>query len=138
MSNTTTTTAMNKSPKTMKHARYLHTASHLNDGRILVFDGLFIDNAYLNSAEIYNPATGIWNETAVLLSNSNVLIIGWVSDNELVASFELLNVLAKKWIFSSNMTYLRQHYTVSPLSHGQVLIVGGTADRKASSSTELY
>ncbi|CAF1291919.1 unnamed protein product [Adineta ricciae] len=83
MSNTTTTTAMNKSPKTMKHARYLHTASHLNDGRILVFDGLFIDNAYLNSAEIYNPATGIWNETGnmtrdyttVVLKNGIVLVI---------------------------------------------------------------
>ncbi|CAF1291681.1 unnamed protein product [Adineta ricciae] len=86
MSNTTTT-AMNKSPKTMKHARYSHTASNLNNGRILVSGGLFNDSAYLDSAEIYNPATGVWNETGHMtydrdyhtvsvLPNGNVIVVG--------------------------------------------------------------
>jgi hypothetical protein len=80
----------------MKQARLFHTATLLNDGRVLVIGG--IDPAKkatnpdtpipaLTGVEIYDPATGIWSEgaplaesrcghTATLLPNGEVFVAG--------------------------------------------------------------
>ena len=47
----------------MTNARYSHTASVLSNGKVLVsggYDGFI----YLNSAEVYDPSTGIWTTTS--------------------------------------------------------------------------
>jgi hypothetical protein len=69
-------------------ARYLHTATRLTDGRVLVAGGQDAGGA-LASAEIYNPAKQSWSvtgslnvpriwTTAVLLANGKVLVAGGV------------------------------------------------------------
>ncbi|NBS79417.1 hypothetical protein EBS57_06315, partial [bacterium] len=71
----------------MSTPRYLHTATRLNDGRVLVVGGYDAGGRALSSAEIYNPSTGTWANTgglryartdhqAVLLSSGKVLVFG--------------------------------------------------------------
>jgi hypothetical protein len=68
-------------------ARDFHTATLLPSGAVLVAGGQ--DNSFniLNSAELYNPATGTWTvtgslndalveHTATLLPNGKVLVAG--------------------------------------------------------------
>jgi len=70
----------------MAAARYLHTATLLNNGRILITGG-GSSVGLLASAEVYDPVTGAFNvagdmaiprrsHTATLLSNGKVLIAG--------------------------------------------------------------
>src|SRR5262245_6388002 len=49
----------------LNNARYLHTATLLADGKVLVAGGR-IPDASLTSAELYDPATGKWTPTASL------------------------------------------------------------------------
>src|SRR4051812_10059620 len=69
-------------------ARYLHSATLLPDGRVLVAGGVLQGPAgQSTSAEIYNPASGIWSPTgplnathlgdpALLLPDGKVLVAG--------------------------------------------------------------
>src|ERR671912_12119 len=87
----------------MSTARAVHTASPLADGRVLVAGG---DRGasfatIFASAEIFNPATGLWSDTgsmthvrsghtATLLNDGRVLVAGG-SDGLPLASAEIYN-----------------------------------------------
>jgi hypothetical protein len=73
----------------MAVARYAHTATLLPGGRVLVVGGIGAGGAstYLQSAEIYDPATGRWRSAAIpgraraghsatLLPGGTVLVAG--------------------------------------------------------------
>ena len=70
----------------MATARYDHTATSLNDGRVLITGGTDGTNP-LQSSEIFDSATGTWsaawalgepltNHTATLLATGDVLVAG--------------------------------------------------------------
>jgi len=87
----------------MNVARWLHTATLLDDGTVLVAGGSDLaDEETLDSAEIYNPAAGTFTllsntlntarvgHTATLLNNGQVLIVGgYDPDYGLIADAEL-------------------------------------------------
>ncbi|MEQ1760780.1 MAG: kelch repeat-containing protein [Vicinamibacterales bacterium] len=91
----------------MSTPRALHTATLLADGTVLVIGGFSVNSpgdAGLASAEIYNPATGVFSEgvalstprfthTATLLGVGSVLVAGGLIDHaavERLASAEIL------------------------------------------------
>ena len=47
-------------------ARFLHTATPLSNGKVLVAGGQGISNEPLASAELYDPASGTWTATGSL------------------------------------------------------------------------
>jgi hypothetical protein len=77
-------------------ARYVHTATLLSNGQVLVAGGNFGGN----TAELYTPGTGIWfstgslaharvGHTATLLSNGTVLAAGGDDGTGALGSAEL-------------------------------------------------
>ncbi|WP_437840601.1 Kelch repeat-containing protein [Sorangium sp. So ce1153] len=127
----------------MGDARYSHTATRLNDGRVFVAGGAGAGDNYggFSSAEVYDPSDNTWEEvvedmstiriehTATLLSSGKVLLAGGYDFTGLsvmeTSSAELYDPKGKKWTSLSPMTHTRARPTVTRLSDGRVLAVGG-------------
>lgn len=70
----------------MQQERFFHTASLLNNGKVLVTCGA-ADTLGINSTELYDPSKELWTNAghlifgrmwhaASILNNGNVLVIG--------------------------------------------------------------
>ena len=101
----------------MASARYAHTATLLPNGQVLVA-GAF-DIGALASAELYDPATGLWSSTgsmttkrgshtATLLPNGQVLVAGGFNDRDFtLASAELYDPAIGLWSATRSMATKR-------------------------------
>lgn len=134
-----------------------HTATLLADGRVLVVGGstqpilpLHPGNnaVYLDSAEIYDPATGQWRETAPLgmarrghtatrLLDGRVLVAGgdmaWDSSSNPLGFAEIFDPVTESWTLTGNMFNSQTFDTATLLRDGRVLLVGGVR-----ATAELY
>jgi hypothetical protein len=136
--------------------RAWHTATLLNDGKVLIAGGEQISEGQqdgISSAELYDPDSGSFDRTArmtteralhtaTLLNNGKVLIAGGRRDRarQLLASAELYDPDTRTFTPTGNMTAARVSHTATLLNNGQVLIVGGWAPSApfAVASAELY
>ena len=121
----------------MSDFRDRHTATLLQDGRVLVVGGGGEGYASRTSVELYDPATGTfsrtgslktgrWLHTATLLSDGRVLIAGGRSPNDSTyASAELYDPRTGKFTSTGSMKASRQQHTATLLPDGRVLIAGG-------------
>lgn len=131
-------------------ARAYHTATALLDGRVLVVGGgdygagsAFGPGVFLASAEIYDPARGVWVaaapmatprivHTATLLRDGRVLVVGGRSalgaDSE--ATAELYDPATDSWHATPPLSVGHARHSAIVLADGQVLIIAGypTAD----------
>ncbi len=118
-------------------ARRSHTATLLQDGKILIVGGddasglvgqaeLF-DPASLTSSNIAaNPITLRTDHTATLLSDGRVLIIGGVDGNGSLASTEIYNpysVPAPSFSAGPSLQRARSGHTATVLANGKILIL---------------
>ncbi len=133
--------------------RYLHTATLLPSGKVLVAAGDNADGSS-SSAEFYDPATGSWSSTgslgkarywhtATLLPSGKVLVAGGfydsVSDGRTLSSAELFDPASGTWAATGSMSTARELHTATLLPSGKVLVAGGRNDVAFSlSSAELY
>jgi hypothetical protein len=121
--------------------RGVPTATLLPSGKVLVAggEGFAADSQTrigINSAELYDPATGTWSYTgslnaaralqsATLLPNGKVLIAGGdVVNVAIFNSAELYDPATGTWSATGNLSTPRVFHTETLLSGGKVLIVG--------------
>jgi hypothetical protein len=133
-------------------AREYHTATLLPNGETLVAGGFNYGTGVLRSAELYNPASGLWtltsslafpraNSTGTLLPNGNVLVAGGenVLGSGYLASAELYDPESGTWSITGRLATERSYHTATLLLNGKVLVVGGvTSFNVTLASAELY
>ncbi|AKJ01012.1 Branched-chain amino acid ABC transporter, amino acid-binding protein [Archangium gephyra] len=126
--------------------RMLHTATKLDDGRVLVAGG------FNTTSELYNPETKTWSatgntlgahrgHTATKLEDGRVLIAGGGVCPITSATAELYVPALGKWKPAGILNTQRYHHTAVLLPDGKVLVAGGRAgefDGDTLASAELY
>jgi N-acetylneuraminic acid mutarotase len=129
--------------------RFLHTATLLPSGLVLVVGGINPDDT-LRSAELYDPASGSWTSTgslntgrflhtATLLANGKVLVAGGNFGNGTVSSAELYDPATGTWTFTGSLNTAREEHTATLLPGGKVLLAAGRGSNAFPfANAELY
>jgi hypothetical protein len=142
--------------------RWSHTATTLSDGRVLVTGGrtgsTAANGVVLATAEIYDPVTNEWTETAgpmnvarrshtaTLLPNGKVLIVGGgngvsTTTSQPIQSVELFDPATGLFTLAGNMLDRRSAHSAILLDDGTVLISGGsngTGTLFPTNTAEIY
>ncbi|MDP1889853.1 MAG: kelch repeat-containing protein, partial [Gemmatimonadaceae bacterium] len=129
-----------------------HTATLLNDGKVLItggFKGTGNSFTVLASAEVFNPASNTFipignmttprtSHTATLLPDGRVLIAGGQDNGGAnLKSAEIFNPNTNSFIAISNMNEARFYHAANLLNDGRVLIAGGVGQGHLK-STEIF
>ena len=145
----------------MNSVRGDHTATLLRDGKVLAAAGYDGNNAAvhggtLDSAEVYDPVTGVWTPTAAMRSPHNyavaarlpdgkVLVAGGVDGSAgaagILAAAEVYDPVTGKWTSTGSMNVARAagpDVAATPLGDGDVLIEGGVGTNGQLGSAEVY
>jgi N-acetylneuraminic acid mutarotase len=139
----------------MTTGRSYHTATILQNGKVLVAGGSngSVYLVSLSSAELYDPATGTWDNTgsltvllgrgpghtATLLTNGKVLVAGGHNILGALSSAELYDPATGTWTSTGSMAVGRWYHTATTLTNGKVLVAGGIDNTDGiTSSAELY
>ncbi len=139
-------TGMFSATGSLSVARYNHTATLLPNGKVLVAGGqgnLTSTGAYVDyaSAELYDPATGIFSATgslstprlthaATLLSDGTVLVTGGynhMNGDTYLASVEVYDPVQGTFSAAAPLIDVRFGHTATALQDGRVFLAGGTA-----------
>jgi N-acetylneuraminic acid mutarotase len=138
----------------MNAARSSHTATLLQNGKVLVAGGvvMFSNGGWSAgySAEIYDPATGTWTPTgsmsgarsghsATLLQDGKVLVAGecpmWSCDT---FTAELYDSSTGTWSLTGSLSTVLEAPSATLLQDGKVLVEGGSDEVSTVNSAELY
>ena len=125
----------------MAHPRFAHTATVLNNRKVLVTGGV-TNSSVIPFTELYDPDTGAWTpaatmgarragHTATLLRDGKVLVaggVGWLSSR----SAELYDPSNDTWSITGSMNDDRIQHEAVLLADGRVLVTG------SRSSAEIY
>jgi hypothetical protein len=121
-------------------ARFSHTATLLPNNRVLIAGGMERNGVWLNSAELYDLASGRFTAAdrmtsrragamATLLPNGKVLIAGGSDGSgRSLSTTEIYDPLPNAFSQAGEMTAPRGHGIAILLKTGKVLIAGGNAD----------
>ena len=124
--------------ESMRKVRLDHAAVLLKDGRVLVAGGVDANGVALNSAEIYDPASGHWTLTGTMpsaragftmtvLPDGRVVAAGGYAGNpgQALVSADLFDPTTGGWIATGNLHTGRRYQAATSLNDGSVMVVGG-------------
>lgn len=132
----------------LSNARRYHTATALQDGRVLVAGGLGANSTTLTSTELFTEGAS-WvdvppmllprsNHAAVLLADGeHVLVAGGQHQSGPTATSALFSVVTSQWSFGPSLDVERTDMTGSLLANGCVLLAGGGTS-VTSMASQLY
>jgi len=136
----------------MNEGRFRHTATLLQNGRVLVAAGN--RKQALSTAELFDPSSGSWTRTgrlgrnrqahsATLLADGRVLVAGGfgTGGGNALNSAELYDPATGSWSPTGNMNQARDSHTATLLPDGRVLVVGGEGQGSSQgglASAEIY
>jgi hypothetical protein len=136
----------------MAVGRFLHTATQLQNGRVLIVGGALTSASDpVATAEVYDPATGTFTmtgamatareqHTATLLADGRVLIVGGTTstgtgDLHPTATVEVYDPSTGSFSVTGSMAEARTFHTATLLPNGKVLVAGGGDE---NSTAEVY
>jgi hypothetical protein len=136
----------------MAAGRFLHTATQLQNGKVLIIGGALTSASDpVATAEVYDPATGIFTmtgamatareqHTATLLADGRVLIVGGTTstgtgDLHPTATVEVYDPSTGSFSVTGSMAEARTFHTATLLPSGRVLVAGGGDE---NSTAEVY
>jgi hypothetical protein len=137
----------------MANSRFTHRLISLPSGAVLAVGGFNsgVNYAALRTAEVYDPLTGIWSNTApmetphstfgdVVLADGRVLVVGGWTGAGLIPTdaAELHDPTTGRWGTTASLSVPRGIATAALLRDGQVLVAGGRNDSGRLASAELY
>lgn len=134
----------------MSLPRERHTATLLQDGRVLVTGGTN-ENLSTNECEIYNPGDNTWTQvaplrearnmhSAILLKSGNVLVSGGNPLYPWLKSCEVYDVSENRWSSAGDMLAYRTGHKIYYLSEiDKLYILGGDVQPETTEDTwEIY
>ncbi|MDE2314199.1 MAG: fibronectin type III domain-containing protein, partial [Elusimicrobia bacterium] len=127
------------------------TATLLPDGSVLVAGGYDSNTKqYLNTAEIYYSTSATWSklsntmtaarayDTATLLQNGTVLLVGGVNSGGAIKTAEIYNPATGSFSATGSLPQPLYHHSATLLPDGKVLIAGGDTGAGETSAAYLY
>ena len=142
----------------MHTARTATAIAVLQDGRVLVAGGLFMDRTssepprVLASAEIFDPRTGAWSSagqltraragaSATTLADGRVLVVGGTTrledDPTAQATADIYDPKADRWSAVGRLSIARSGFVLVPLPDGGAVVAGGFAEDPGAPFTRL-
>ncbi|MGD0601768.1 MAG: kelch repeat-containing protein [Terriglobales bacterium] len=136
--------------ESMAMGRFLHTATLLQSGKVLIVGGALTSTSDpVATAEVYDPATGIFTmtgamktareqHTATLLADGRVLIVGGATSagpSGPTATAEVYDPSTGSFSVTGSMAAARSFHTATLLPSGKVLVAGGGDE---NSTAEVY
>jgi N-acetylneuraminic acid mutarotase len=138
--------------------RAYHTATLLQNGKVLVTGGSGGGSGALASAELYDPSSGTWSRTgnlvtgrywhtATQLQNGKVLIAGGLLDANPTtgpnkARAELYDPVSGIWTPTGDLNNDRSQHTATQMQDGKVLVASGDDPYddydEANGTAEIY
>ena len=122
-------------PETSTGARQYHTATLLQDGRVLVAGG-FRDGVSVSWSALYDPVSDSWTRlptmnvgrcghAAQMLRDGRVLVAGSGCWSDTGASAEEFDPVSSRWYLVATLAYPQGKLVAVALLDGRVLAVGG-------------
>ena len=122
-----------------------HTATLLDNGKVLIAGGITDNNAAIPTAELYDPATGTfsltgnmnsgrYHHTATLLQNGTVLMASGVT----TITAEIYDPSTGTFSPTGSMNELHESGAAVLLNDGKVLVAGGLNSTGYTATSELF
>ncbi len=122
--------------QSMTAKRAAHSATLLNNGKVLIAGGFVANGGGLSSAEVFDSRTKTFtpapnmtvaraSHTATLLPDGRVLISGGYN-GEYLKSSEVYDPATNRFTSAGQMVTARSGHVAALLNDGKVLLVGGT------------